>query len=182
MDKAGDFVVALVIYAMRCAEDGETDTLARMGFGPKEVASLAGLRLADLKRIEQLRSHFLDIKVDRAAFADLIRRIRGDGFSTEWEHTLVRAEAPFDMMRCLFGTAHRRYTYLRRLFRVSRAGRPRQPTEAQTAAVWRLIVRRLRECDREVLLPADYLDISQQCGVPLSTVWRESKRVTRETA
>ncbi|MCY4056798.1 MAG: DUF2857 domain-containing protein, partial [Gammaproteobacteria bacterium] len=64
MDKAGDFVVALVIYAMRCVQDGETDTLAQMGFGPAEVASLTGLRLGDLKRIESLRSHFLDIRVD----------------------------------------------------------------------------------------------------------------------
>ena len=182
MDKAGDFVVALVIYAMRCVQDGETDTLARMGFGPAEVASLTALRFGDLKRIEKLRSNFLDIRVDRAAFADLIRRIRGDGFSTEWEHALIRAEAPFDMMRCLFGTTNRSYTKLRQLFGVSNVGRPRVPTEAESAALWRLIGRRLRESGREVLLPADYLAISEQSGVPLRTVWRESKRVVRQNA
>lgn len=182
MDKAGDFVVALVIYAMRCIQDGETDTLAQMGFGPAEVASLAGLRFGDLKRIEKLKSHFLDIRVDRAAFADLIRRIRGDGFSTEWEHALIRADAPFDMMRCLFGTTNRAYRKLRQLFGVSSVGRPREPSDAEAAALWRLIGRRLRGSGREVLLPADYLAISQQCGVPLRTVWRESKRVTPEKA
>ena len=182
MDKAGDFVAALVIYAMRCVQDGETETLARMGFGPAEVASLAGLRFGDLKRIEKLRSHFLDIRVDRAAFADLIRRIHSDGFSTEWEHALICAEAPFEMMRCLFGTTTRGYTNLRQLFGVSSVGRPREPTDAEAATLWRLIVRRLRTSGREALLPADYLAISQQCGVPLRTVWRESKRVARENA
>ena len=180
MDKAGDFVVALVIYAMRCVQDGEMDTLARMGFGPAEVATLAGLRFGDLKRIERLRSHFLDIRVDRAAFSDLLDRIRGDGFSTEWEHALICAAAPFEMMRCLFGTTNRKYTTLRQSFGVSSVGRPRDPTEAEAAAVWRQIVHRRRTFGRETLLPADYLDISQQCGLPLRTVWRESKRVTRE--
>lgn len=182
MDKTGDFVVALVIYAMRCVQDGETDTLARMGFGPAEVASLAGLRFGDLKRIERLRSDFLNIRVDRAAFADLIRRIRGDAFSMEWEHVLIRAEAPYDMVRCLFGTSNRRFTKLRQLLGVSRVGRPRCLTEAEAAAVWRLIRRRLAESGRGILVPADYLDISQQCGIPLRTVWRESRRATRESA
>ena len=176
MDKAGDFVAALVIYAMRCVQEGETDTLARMGFGPEEVASLAGLRFGDLKRIERLRSHYLDIRVDGAAFAEMIRRINGDGFSTEWEHALIRADAPRDMMRHLFGTTDRSYTKLRQLFGVSSVGRPREPTEGEASAIWRTINRRLCESGREVLLPADYLAMSRQCGVPLRTVWREFKR------
>ncbi len=182
MDKAGDFVLALVIYAMRCIEDGETDALARMGFGPAEVASITGLRFGDLKRIERLRTHFLDIKLDREAFADMIRRIRGDGLSTEWEHALIRADAPFEMMRRLFGTTSRSYTKLRQLFGVSSVGRPREPTEAEASALWRMIDRRLRETRRDVLLPADYLAISGQCKVPLRTVWRESKRIARDIA
>ena len=179
MDKAGDFVVALVIYAMRCVEDGETDTLERMGFGPAEVASLAGLRFGDLKRIEKLRSHFVDIRVDRAAFADVIRRISGDGLSTEWEHELIRADAPRDMMRSLFGTSDRSYTKLRQLFGVSSVGRPREPTEAESAELWQMIARRQREFRRETFLPADYVAISQQCDLPLRTVWREFKRMAR---
>ena len=182
MDKTGDFVVALVIYAMRCIEDGETDALARMGFGPSEVESLAGLRFGDLKRIERLRSHCLEIRVDREAFGEMIRRIQGDGLSTEWEHALIRADAPFDMMRRLFGTTTRAYTKLRQLFGVSSVGRPREPTEAQAVALWQTIDRRMRESHREILLPADYLAISRECGVPLRTVWRESKRVVRDVA
>ena len=182
MDKAGEFVVALVIYAMRCIEDGETDALARMGFGPSEVASLAGLTLGDLKRIERLRSHCLDIKIDREAFGGIIERIRSDGLSTEWEHALIRADAPFDMMRRLFGTTRRAFVQLRRVFGVSSVGRPREPSDAQAAALWETIEQHLRTSKRDTLAPADYLAISHDCDVPLRTVWRESERVTRENA
>ena len=182
MDKAGEFVMALVIYAMRCVEDGEMDALARMGFGPSDVATLAGLTVGDLKRIERLRSHFVDIKIDREAFGGIIRRIRADGLSTEWEHALIRADAPFEMMRRLFGTTRRTYIKLRQVFGVSSVGRPREPTEAQAVALWQLIEQRLRAAPCENLAPADYLTISRQCGVPLRTVWRESKRIARESA
>ena len=182
MDKAGDFVVALVIYAMRCIEDGETEALTRMGFGPAEVESLAGLRFGDLKRIQRLKNHCLDIKVDRVAFGEMGRRIRDDGLSTEWEQALIRADAPFDMMRRLFGTTSRAYTKLRQLFGVSSVGRPREPTEAEALALWKMIEHRMHESRREVLLPADYLSISRECAIPLRTVWRESKRAGRDVA
>ena len=182
MDKAGDFLVALVIYAMRCIEDGETEVLTRMGFGPAEMESLAGLRFGDLKRIERLRNHCLDIRVDRAAFADMIRRIRGDGLSIEWEHALIRADAPFDMMRRLFGTTNRGYTKLRQLFGVSSVGRPREPSEMQAVVIWRMIDRRRHESRRDILHPADYLAISRECAVSMRTVWRVSQRAARDVA
>lgn len=182
MDKAGDFVVALVLYAMRCIEDGEMDTLARMGFGPSEMAALASLTFGDLRRIESLRSHCLDIKIDREAFSGIIRRIRADGLSTEWEHALILADAPFDMMRRLFGTSRRAYTKLRQVFGVSSVGRPRSPSDAQAAALWEMMKKRLRASPRDTLPPSDYLAISRQCGVPLRTVWQESKRIARESA
>ena len=181
MDKAGEFVVALVIYAMRCIEDGEMDALARMGFGPSEVATLAGLTVSELKRIERLRNHCLEIKIDREAFSGIIERIRSDGLSTEWEHALIRSDAPFDMMRRLFGTTRRAYTKLRQVFGVSSVGRPREPTDTQATALWEMIEQHLRASPRDTLAPADYLAISHQCGVPLRTVWRESKRVTDES-
>ena len=182
MDKSGEFVVALVIYAMRCIEDGEMDVLARMGFGPSEVAILAGLTVGDLKRIERLGSHCLNIKIDCAAFGAIIKRIRAEGLSIEWEHALIRADAPFDMMRRLFGTNRRAYVKLRQVFGVSSVGRPPEPTDAQATALWQVIEQRLCAAPRDTLPPADYLAISTECGLSLRTVWRESKRVARLNA
>ena len=86
------------------------------------------------------------------------------------------------MMQRLFGTSRRAYTKLRQVFGVSSVGRPRKPTDAQAATLWLLIERRLRAVPRKSLAPADYLAISRECGVPLRTVWRESKRVASESA
>lgn len=177
MDKAREFVMALVMYAMRCIEDGETDALARMGLGPSDLATLAGLTLGDLKRIEKLEGRHLDIKINLEAFGRIIRQIRADRLSAEWEHTLIEADAPFEMMRRLFGTSRRAYAKLRQIFDVSTVGRPREPTDAEAAAVWRLIEQRRRTDPRDTLTPADYLAISRQCRVPLRTVWRHSQRV-----
>ena len=182
MDKAGEFVVALVLYAMRCIEDGETEALANMGFGPTEAAALANLTFGDLKRIERLKNHCLDIKVDREAFQAIIQRARTDGLSTEWKHALIRADAPFDMMRRLFGTTSRAYTKLRQVFGVSSVGRPREPTETEATLLWQTLEQRLVETNRYPLPPADYLAISRKCAVPLRTVWRESKRVRSTSA
>ena len=182
MDKSGEFVVALVIYAMRCIEEGEMDLLARMGFGPSEVAIVAGLTVGDLKRIERLRSHCLDVKIDREAFGAIIKRIRAEGLSIECEHALIRADAPFDMMRSLFGTKRRAYVKLRQVFGVSSVGRPREPSDAQAAALWETIEQRLRSSPLDTLAPADYLAVSTQCGVSVRQVWRESKRSARQHA
>lgn len=177
MNKAGDFVMALVVYAMRCVEDGETDKLLRMGFGPAEVEELASLRLADIQRLARLESHCLDIKVDRSAFADMIRCIRSDGRSEEWEHRMARADASRDMMRSLFGTSDREYAKLRELYAVSSNGRPREPTPEQEECLWRALSRRLGATGDCVLPAGEYVAISEELGIPLRIVWRESKRM-----
>lgn len=177
MNKAGDFVVALVLYTMRCIEEGETDRLVRMGFGAAEIEELAALRLGDIQRMARLESHGLDIRVDRLAFANMIRRIRTDGNAQEWEHRLIRADAPLDMMRSLFGTGSREYTRLRELYDVSSTGRPREATEDEEARLWPVLARRLPASRDGVLPPVEYIAISEELGIPLRTVWRESKRM-----
>lgn len=177
MNKAGDFVLALVVYAMRCIEDGETETLLGMGFGPAELEELTNLRLADVRRLARLKSHFLDIKVDRSAFADVIRCIRSDGRSEEWQHRMVRADAPRDMMRSLFGTSDREYAKLRELYEVSSKGRPREPTREEEARIWRALSRRLGTTGDGILPAREYVAISEELGIPLRAVWRESKRM-----
>ena len=177
MNKAGDFVLALVVYTMRCIEEGETERLVRMGFGAAEIEELAALRFGDIQRMERLESHCLDIKVDRLAFADMIRRIRSDGRNQEWEHRLIRADAPLDMMRSLYGTGSREYTRLRQLYDVSSTGRPREPTEDEEARLWPVLARRFEASEDGVLPPIDYIAVSEELGIPLRTVWRESKRM-----
>ena len=177
MNKAGDFVFALVVYTMRCIEEGETERLARMGIGPAEVEELTALRFGDIQRMARLESHCLEIKVDRRAFADMIRRIRLDGHAQEWEHRLIREDAPLDMMRSLYGTGSREYTRLRQLYDVSSTGRPREATADEETRLWPVLTRRMDAAPDRVLPPLEYIAISEELGIPVRTVWRESKRM-----
>ena len=177
MAKTGDLVVAVLVYTMRCIEDGDLEVLIKMGFGPAEIAELSELKFADVQRIGRLRSHCLDIKLDKQAFATMIRRIRMDGQSGEWEHVLIRADAPFDMMRRLFGTSNREYTKKRHLFAVSSVGRPTEPDEEMAIKLWHLLTNRIKQTQDGSLTPHDYLLICEESGASLRTVWREAKRL-----
>ena len=176
-DKSSDFVVALVIYAMRCVEDGDAAALARMGFGPAEVEELAALRVADIGRIVKQGAELVDVKVDRRAFSDMVRRIRAEGLAADWEQTLIRADAPFEMMARLFGTSERDYRKWRQLYAVSSTGRTPEPSEEEETRLWRVLAKRMQSARRKVLSPAEYLAVSRECGASLRTVWQQSKRV-----
>ena len=177
--KTGDLVIAVLVYAMRCLEDGDVDVLVKMGFGPAEIAELSELKFADVQSIGRLRSHCLDIKLDKEAFATMIRRIRMDGECGEWENVLLRADAPFDMMWRLFGTRQREYTKKRYLFQVSSPGRPwpPNPDEELVVELRRLITDRIGRVPGGCLTPHDYLLICEESRVPLRTVWREAKKL-----
>ena len=157
-------MVALVLYAMRCIEDGETKKLIQMGFGPEEVQELAALRFGDVGRIERLESHCLDIKVDRRAFSDMIGRIRADSQSQEWEHRMIRADAPLDMMRNLFGTGSREYARLRQLYEVSSVGRPREPTNEEEERLWPVLTRRIESWAPTGFLPPNTSRSARSAG------------------
>ena len=177
MAKTGDLVVALLVYTMRFIEEGETEVVMRMGFGPAEVAELSALKLAEVQRIGQLRTRWVDIKLDRKAFAAAIRRIRMDRDSGDWEHVLIRADAPFEMMRRLFGTSNREYTKKRHLFAVSSVGRPAEPDQETLVKLWRLLRARMKQSPNGSLTPHDYVEISEESGATLRAVWRQAKQL-----
>jgi len=54
--KEADLVTAVLMYAMRCLAEGDQTALRNMNFGVKEIEALREMRIADLYRIESLRS------------------------------------------------------------------------------------------------------------------------------
>ena len=55
--KEAELTTAVVLYAVRCLAEGDQMALRTMKFGPKELAALRELSLADLYRIEALQTH-----------------------------------------------------------------------------------------------------------------------------
>ena len=64
-DRREDLALAVLVYTMRCVEDGDGETLLEMGFGAEEVERLSRLDLADIRRIGKPIWDCLNIKLNK---------------------------------------------------------------------------------------------------------------------
>jgi hypothetical protein len=171
-NKEADLTTAVLLYAMRCLAEGDQQALRTMNFGPKELDVLQGMNLADLYRVDALRVHCLKIDLNREVFWPMLEHLRHQRVSEELQRTLIVADAPLDMMQQLFGLSSREYTRWRRLLTLAPSvGRPQEPGEKDTHALWYAWQERVLERPEGALTAADYLDIQQETGIALRSVW-----------
>lgn len=175
--KEADLVTAVLLYAMRCLAEGDQPALRAMHFGPKEIEALRELSLADLYRIGALQAHCLDIALNREVFWPVLANLRATRKSEERQRDLIQADAPFEMMRALFGVGSREYTRLRRMLTVGPGvGRPPEPDEETSHRLWRAITARLAVTDGE-FEPQDYLAVQRESGASMRAVWSLAQRL-----
>jgi len=179
--KEADLVVAVLLYAMRSLAEGDQHALRSMRFGPNEVSALRELHLEDLYRVASLKAHCLDIGLNRDVYWPMIARLRGARESEELQRDLIEADAPLEMMRTLFGMGSREYTRLRRLLALAPAvGRPPEPDEKTSHALWHAFSKR-RKSDAQVPLePADYLALHEETATPMRAIWILTQRWLEE--
>ena len=166
-------VSALLRHVLRCAREGEAETLQRIGFGPRELCALRELGVADLHRIEALESHFLDIRLEVDAFWAILDQLRAMRAQDELRADLIVADAPFDMMQGFFGMGAREYRRVRQtLVERPLVGRRGEPDEPTARALWWAISKRFNS-GREPPLPArECLEVSRETGASLRAVWK----------
>jgi len=175
--KEAELITAVLLYAIRCLAEGDQHALRGMNFGPREVAALREMSLADLYRAGSLQAHCLDIRLDRHVYWRLLAHLRRQGQSEELQRDLIQADAPLEMMQSLFGVGAREYTRLRRALTVQPAiGRPPEPDEAISHALWRVWSERAQQDTPTGLKPQDYLDMARETGASLRAVWGLTRR------
>jgi len=175
--KESELVMAVLLYAIRCLAEGDQHALRGMNFGPKEVAALRELNLADLYRAGSLQAHCLAIRLNRAVYWPMLTHLRQQRESETVQRDLIQADAPLEMMRSLFGVGSREYTRLRRLLTVDPStGRPAEPDEATSHAVWQAWSKRVGEDPSASLTPEDYLALGEDTGASLRAVWNLIQR------
>lgn len=174
--KESDLVCAVLLYAARCRQEGDTRALRAMNFGIDELAAVEELGLVDLTRAHQLRAHCLDIRLDRAAFWPMIGRLKQWRSSEQLQQSLVCADAPADMMRALFGMDAKEYTRSCRELGVRPTmGRPTEPDEMTEKQLWDA----WQALNNGAPVSAEqFLQLSEQTGVNVRTVWRMINRWT----
>ena len=175
--KESDLVTALMLYAIRCLAEGDQPALRAMGFGPEEIGGLRELSLEDLYRAGSLQAHCLDVCLNRTVYWSMLRHLRRERESTEVQRDLVRADAPLELMRSLFGMGAREYTRLRRALVVAPAvGRPPEPDEATSHVLWQAWSMRTGEAGSALLTPPDYLALHTETGASLRAIWILTQR------
>ncbi len=175
--KEAELVTAVLLYAIRSLAEGDQQALRAMNFGPKEIAVLRELNLADLYRADSLKAHCLNIRLNRAVYWPLIGHLRRQRESEAIQCDLIQADAPLEMMRRFFGLGSREYTRLRRLLAAEPAvGRPPELDEAASHALWCAWSERARTRPTAPLAPEDYLALHRETGAPLRALWRLSQR------
>jgi hypothetical protein len=175
--KESELVMAVLLYAIRCLAEGDQHALRGMNFGPEEVAALRELNLADLYRAGSLQAHCLAIRLNRAVYWPMLTHLRQQRESETVQRDLIQADAPLEMMRSLFGVGSREYTRLRRLLTVDPStGRPADPDEATSHAVWQAWSERMKEDSSASLTPEDYLALGEDTGASLRAVWNLIQR------
>lgn len=175
--KEGELMAAVMLYAARCRSEGDLPALRGMGFGPAELEALETLNLGDLQRAGTLSAHCLKIRLDGSLFRRLIELVADMREDEALQHALIRADAPWEMMRALFGMAGRDYTRLRRALNVeSGVGRPAELDDELANRLWSALRGRLRADRERPLEPAEFLAVRAECGVPLRALWSYARR------
>jgi len=175
--KEAELLAAVFLYATRCLAEGDQQALRGMNFGPKEIAALRELGLEDLYQAGVVQVHCVDIRLNRRAYWPLIAHLRRTREAETVKRELMRLDAPLEMMQSLFRLTPREYTRLRRLLVPEPAiGRPPEADEATSQALWRAWSRRIREASSGRLEPQAYLELQQETGAPLRTVWALTER------
>lgn len=174
-NKETELISALFLYAVRCLAEGDQPALRSMNFGPREVEALRDMQFSDLGHLDSLRSHCLKVALDRENFWAAIGRLREWRETGELQKAMIAADASAEMMEALFGTGSREYVRLRRLFMVETVqGRPPEPSEDQVQILWKAW--KARTGDERRLNRREYLEIHQETGISLRTIWSQTER------
>ncbi len=175
--KESELITAVLMYALRCLAEGDQGALRNMNFGPREIAALREMTLADLYRVESLRAHCLSIALNRDVYWPMMDHLRRQREAEETEQALIAADAPLEMMQTLFGLGAREYSRLRRALAVAPAvGRPPEADEETAHRLWHAWEQRVNHEESNPLSAAEYLELHGETGVSLRAIWNLTQR------
>jgi hypothetical protein len=170
--KEADLIGAVLTYAARCLVEGDGHALRHLNFGTREVEALRELTMADIDRASALRGHFLEIRLDREAYWQIMAHVRREREAEQARLALIRADAPLEMLQALFGISGREHTAICGLLGVRPSvGRPPSPDEETARRVWAAYQERRRERANGVLEPADYVTLHRETEASMRLIW-----------
>jgi hypothetical protein len=131
----------IFVYLSRCVAEGDYHALRAFGFDLEDAAFIEQIRLPDLMALCATRSHALNASVDKESLRWLKEHMRRRRNRETLKTELLRAEAPFELMRQLFGMSGKDYAAARLILgQPSGKGRPALAGERDEQLLWHLWV------------------------------------------
>ena len=174
--KEAELTSAVMMYALRCLQEGDQTALREMNFGPAEVQALQEMNMGDLCQLETLRAHCLDVALNREVYWPMMAQLKRKRESEDLQHALIAADASLEMMQTFFGMSGREYARLRKtlLIEIS-TGRPSEPSEEEVERLWAAWRDREELVKDGLLPPEEYLGIAEETGVAIRAIWRQTR-------
>lgn len=132
----------IFVYLGRCVAEGDYQALRAFGCDLEDAAFIEQVRLPDLLALAATRSHALNgATMNHEAMRWLREHMRRRRNRETLKTELLCAEAPFELMRQLFGMSAKEYAAARAtLGQPSGRGRPALSGERDEQRLWRLWV------------------------------------------
>lgn len=172
-NKETDLTLATYLYIVRCWSEQDFESLAAMGLESSEMETLRALPLSDLDRLSEFRLQPLTIQLDRERLTQLLSHLERERQQDHTFQTLILMDAPFPMMRTLFGIDEHSYANWRRLLEIPlhSGGRPLEPDEDTAHRVWREWKALLGDRAPEGVHPHEFITLQAQTQCPLRSIW-----------
>ncbi len=172
--KESDLVTAMMVFAARCVAEGDLRLLQELGIGEREAEAIRKLTVVDLQRLSRkLKGHFIrGMDIDRESFWMLLQDLGREREREALEEALIKADAPMDMMHTMFQMDSHEYAARRGMANLpSSVGRPPEPDEATSHAVWKAWKNLADSQEQMELDPGEYLTIHKETGASMRAIW-----------
>ncbi len=171
--KETELMHSIIIYCLRCQEEGDFHALKEMGFGPREMRALNSLSSGDQIRLASTKSHFMKIVLNQEVYWRMIDYVDQENHKEAVINQLIAFDAPLPLMHALTGMGSKQYAIKRRQAGLlgSPVGRPPIPSESTTQIVWQQLTDIAESSDS--FGPKQFLDLyeSLEKQIPLRVIW-----------
>ena len=171
--KEADLNFAVFTYLARCVAEGDYHSLRALSFDLEDAAFIEQMRLPDLMALCATRGHALNIRVDKESLRWLKEHMRRRRNRETLKTELLRAEAPFELMRQIFGMSGKDYAAARlTLGQPNGKGRPALTGERDEQRLWQLWVR-FAKADKPVRLRREdlWLVLGRELDSTIRAAW-----------
>ena len=182
--KETELMHSIIIYCLRCQEEGDIHALKEMGFGPREMCALNALSAGDQIRLASTKSHFMKIVLNQEVYWRMIDYVDQENHKEAVINQLILSDAPLPLMHALTGMGNKQYSLRRRQAGLlgSPVGRPPIPSDSTTQLVWQQLTTIAEKSDS--FGPKQFLELyeSLEKKVPLRVIWNLFHRWENEGA